>query len=111
MGRGLSPKIQARQDQILAVLRDANGFPLSTSAIAKTLGFKQIGHDWNTKRAWCSRCRAHHESPVWRRIDAQDIRGLLNRLAFNGTIEKIVLADYRQHYWRAVRPDDGTPDA
>lgn len=91
----------ARQDAILAVLRDAEGFPLSTGQIARALGMKQIGHDWRGGQSPCHRCGRWHAPPVWREVDAQDIRGLLNRMAKAELVEKIVLESQRHHYWRA----------
>lgn len=129
MTRRVSAKTQALADQIIAILRDADGFPISTGEIASQLGGRWRAwqhHDpakqprppcWTddvvdeglTGQAWCQKCDGFHRPPVWRNLDAQDIRGLLNRLARDGEIEKVAFSDNRVHYWR--RDDTDTEAA
>lgn len=122
MTRRLGPKNRALADQVVAVLREADGFPLSTGHIARSLGERFVVFVWHkpspTDRpaCWpedyadeglvgntsCDRCgRRFHRPPVWRQYEAQDVRGLLNNLAKRGEVEKVVLeGDNRVHYWR-----------
>lgn len=120
-GRGRKPAShrQALADQAVAVLRGANGFPMSTGAIATALGGRLVGFDarkevgrrppcWpddledpGLDGTWsCARCGVFHRPPVWRKYQAEDVRPLLNRLAREGQIEKVVLDNTRDHYWR-----------
>lgn len=122
-------KNAALTDQILAVLRDADGFPIGTGEIARSLGDRMVSWpSWErkpidrpqcwpddyedeglTQTACCYHCGGRfHRQPVWRGYQAQDIRPLLNRLVRQQTIEKIVPEGSRAHYWRAgsVQPND-----
>jgi hypothetical protein len=114
----LSPKRQALVDQFVAVLRDAEGFPLSTGQIAGALGDRLVSYHRNqrpdrpacwpddvkdpgvTGRALCCRCHCYHREPVWRPYHAEDVRPLLHGLARNGAIEKVTVESHRQFYWR-----------
>jgi hypothetical protein len=129
MGRKPSPHNQALSDQIVAILRDANGFPLSTGEIAKQLGGRLVSYPhqplpplprpkcWPADMVepepqsrfdpWCHQCGRNHREPVWRPYDAQLIRPLLNRLAKTNEVEKVVLDSTRNHYWR--RDDSDAP--
>jgi hypothetical protein len=120
MSRRIAPRREALADQIVAILREADGFPQSTGDIARQLGDRL--HSWPhhqpplgprppcwpdehddqglTGQAWCNRCNGFHRPPVWRRWDANDIRPILNRLAAQGQAEKVVLDGMRHHYWR-----------
>lgn len=93
----------ARQDAILAVLRDAEGFPLSTGEVARSLGYKEIGHDWGSHGRYpCDRCGKYHRGgPVWRRLEAQDVRSLLVRLERDGLVERVRVESARCFYWRS----------
>jgi hypothetical protein len=126
MSRSISAHRQALADQCVAILRDADGFPLSTHEIATKLGDRLVTFSWADKRpvpprpacwppdidgdivhdsAWCHRCGTRHRQPVWRDYDGQDIRGLLNRLAKSGEVEKVAFDGIRQHYWRREDTD------
>jgi hypothetical protein len=65
----------ALEDQLLAVLRDAEGFPLSTRQVAERAG----------PMAWPP------DAVTWRHLD---------RLAKTGRVERVKLAGQRQVYWR-----------
>lgn len=130
MSRRISPHRQALTDQIVAVLRGADGFPLSTGDVAKALGDRLVTFSWNRpprplprpqcwpddviddgnrSNTWCVRCRRGHQQPVWRTYGAEDVRSLLNRLARDGEVEKVVLDGQRQHYWRRDDSDCEMP--
>lgn len=93
---------------------------MSTAAIAGALGGHLIGftarkavnqrppcwpddlEDPGLEGSWgCDRCARFHRPPVWRSYRAEDVRPLLDRLARQGQVEKIVLDATRNHYWRA----------
>lgn len=122
MRRRISTKNQALVDQLLAILRDGDGFPLSTGDIARQLGDRLVAYRHHRPlmprvrpacwpdgyqdegldgRAFCWRCDGFHVPPIWRNYDAQDIRYLLNRLARDGEVEKVLIENIRHHYWRA----------
>jgi len=65
----------ALDDQLLAVLRDAHGFPLSTRQVAQQAG----------PMAWPP------DAVTWRRLD---------RLAKAGRVERVVLNGWKQVWWR-----------
>jgi hypothetical protein len=68
---------QAVEDLVLAVLRDAEGFPLSTAEVADKAG-----------------PAAHPvDATCWKRLDA---------LARRGLAERVKLPGNRQVYWRAA---------
>jgi len=66
---------RALDDQLLAVLRDAHGFPLSTRQVAQQAG----------PMAWPP------DAVTWRRLD---------RLARAGRVERVTLAGWKQVWWR-----------
>jgi hypothetical protein len=66
----------ALDDQLLAVLRDAEGFPLSTLQVAERAG----------PMAWPP------DAVTWKRLDA---------LAKAGRVERVKLPGCRQVWWRA----------
>jgi hypothetical protein len=68
---------QAVEDQVLAVLRDAQGFPLSTLQVCELAGPAATPPD----------------AVTWRR---------LNALAARGLAERVRVAGSRSAYWRAV---------
>ena len=97
MSRTLSSKTVALQDQMLAILRDTDGFPLSTGDIAKQMGTKTV-----ERRGWCRSCgHAHVCRLAQDPICAEDIRPVLVRMDRDGVIEKIVVEGHRKHYWRS----------
>jgi hypothetical protein len=65
----------ALDDQLLAVLRDAGGFPLSTRAVCDAAG----------PNAWPP------DLVTWRRLDALDKAG---------QVERVKVPGYRAVYWR-----------
>lgn len=65
----------ALDDQLLAVLRDAQGFPLSTLQVCERAG----------PMAWPP------DAVTWKRLDA---------LAKAGRVERVKLAGWRQVWWR-----------
>jgi hypothetical protein len=65
----------ALDDQLLAVLRDAGGFPLSTRQVAEQAG----------PMAWPP------DGVTWKRLDA---------LAKAGQVERVKLPGFRQVWWR-----------
>jgi hypothetical protein len=65
----------ALRDQLLAVLRDADGFPLSTQQVAVDAGL--------------ARC----DPAAWRHLDA---------LARAGKVERIRIPGHYSVYWRAA---------
>jgi hypothetical protein len=67
----------ALDDLLLAVLRDAEGFPLSTLQVCELAG----------PAAWPP------DAVTWRR---------LNALAARGLAERVKVAGYRSVYWQAV---------
>lgn len=69
----------AVEDLVHAVLRDAQGFPLSTAEVAEKAG----------------PAAAPVDAVCWRRLDALARRGLAERVKVDGN---------RQVYWRAVAP-------
>jgi hypothetical protein len=66
----------ALDDQLQAVLRDAEGFPLSTREVAERAG----------PMAWPP------DAVTWRRLDL---------LAKAGKVERVKLSGFRQVWWRA----------
>ncbi|HEV8653161.1 MAG TPA: hypothetical protein VG276_28145 [Actinomycetes bacterium] len=66
---------QALDDQLLAVLRDAQGFPLSTRQVCEAAGPMAWPPDYIT----------------WKRLDT---------LAKAGRVERVKLAGWRQVWWR-----------
>ncbi len=72
----------ALDDQLLAVLRDAKGFPLSTRQVAELAG----------PTAWPP------DAVTWKR---------LNRLEKAGRVERVKLPGWRQVWWRTSGPTDG----
>lgn len=67
----------ALDDQLLAVLRDAEGFPLSTRQVCDAAGPAAWPPDYTT----------------WKRLDA---------LAKAGQVERVKLPGFRAVYWRAA---------
>jgi hypothetical protein len=67
---------QALDDQLLAVLRDAQGFPLSTREVCERAG----------PMAWPP------DAVTWKRLDA---------LANAGRVERVKMPGFRQVWWRA----------
>jgi Fe2+ or Zn2+ uptake regulation protein len=67
----------AIRDQLLAVLRDAEGFPLSTREVCDKAG----------PMAWPP------DAVTWRHLDA---------LAAAGRVERVKVAGFRTVYWRAA---------
>jgi hypothetical protein len=72
-----APNLIALDDQILAVLRAAEGFPLSTRQVAEQAG----------PMAWPP------DGVTWKR---------LNLMAQAGRVERVKLPGWRQVWWRAV---------
>lgn len=92
---GGKPDLVAERDQLLARLRDAEGFPLSTVELGTVLG----------PRLWVSPCRrcggtgtteftAHN-----RHLDAYTH---LEALRKKGLVEKVKVDGVRAAYWRAT---------
>jgi hypothetical protein len=75
----------ALDDQLLAVLRDAGGFPLSTRQVAERAG----------PVAWPP------DAVCWKRLDT---------LAKAGRVERVKLAGFRQVWWRASDPATATDE-
>ncbi len=75
----MSAATLALEDQILAVLRDAEGFPLSTRQVAERAG----------PMAWPP------DAVTWKH---------LNRLEQAGRVERVKLPGWRQVWWRAGGP-------
>jgi hypothetical protein len=73
-----APDLLAMEDQILAIVRDAAGFPLATGQIAKASG-------------WYS------ELPKWERH--RRIWGALDRLARAGLLHRERMPGWRSVYW------------
>ena len=118
--RKVQPKTRALMDQILAVLQDADGFPMSTGEIARQLGGHLVG--WRTPaspkrlrpacwtedivdsggydRYWCYQCQNSHQLPVWRPYEAQDIRSMLNQLTRTGQVQKLEFDGVHRLHWR-----------
>lgn len=67
----------ALRDQLLAVLRDADGFPLSTREVCDKAG----------PGAWPP------DAVTWRHLSA---------LAAAGQVERVKVAGFRTVYWRSV---------
>jgi hypothetical protein len=67
----------ALDDQLLAVLRDAGGFPLSTREVCDAAG----------PNAWPP------DATTWRRLDV---------LARAGQVERVKVPGFRAVYWRAA---------
>jgi hypothetical protein len=123
----LRPDRQALADQILAILRDEDGFPMSTGDVAARLPMKLILRqrplrvDRPRPECWpddvvdygdggpspCDRCGIWHITPVWRYRQAEDIRSLLNKLDRDGLVEKLSFPDVfpRRDYWRREDTD------
>jgi len=67
----------AIRDQLLAVLRDAQGFPLSTREVCEAAG----------PQAWPP------DAVTWRHLDA---------LQRAGKVERVKVAGFRPVYWRVA---------
>lgn len=116
---------KALADQVVAVIRNADGFPVSTGAIAKALGDRLVTFPQSAPPAkprppcwpqdvvdperandcWCSRCGGFHREPVWRSYQGSDILPLLRVLERQGEVERVVIDGVRNHYWRREDTD------
>ena len=79
-GRRLAPHTQAVEDAVLAVLRDAAGFPLSTGEIAERIG---------------------RPGPA---ASQQLVYPRLARLARRGIVARSTMPGFRWVYWQATAP-------
>lgn len=95
--RRLAPRTVATIDRVMAILRDAEGFPLSTGEIARQLGV--IGVYRSTIR--CAGCDHVHVHERPRRATVETVRPLLKRLEADGRVEGIKSEFNRHFYWRA----------
>jgi hypothetical protein len=97
--RRVAPRTLARQDRILAVLHDAEGFPLSTGEIARRL-------DEREERSFthrCGTCGQDREHVYVATVNAERIRPTLRRMARDGLVEHVTTELSKRHYWAASR--------
>jgi hypothetical protein len=74
-----APDLIAVEDQILAIVRDAAGFPLSTAQVAEASGWYSELLPWERhRRIWCA----------------------LDRLARAGRVHRERMPGWRCVYWR-----------
>lgn len=84
------------QDNLLAVLRDANG-PMTTTEVGIKVGSRQICHD--SPHAWCDRCETFHPGPVWRVYRPGDVRPSLKRAERAGKVRSTRHPAHRDLLW------------
>lgn len=95
MTRRVSPKMLARQDQIIAFLAD-QPLPVSTGDVCKAI-------DTVTTIFPCiCRCGHRHEKALTHRARNSDVTPILKRLERDGKVERFVLEGHRSHYWRLI---------
>jgi hypothetical protein len=98
----LSPRNVAITDQILAMLADEGGLPISTPDLWRKLS--PLPDTIAERREAVESGRLVLYSDAWR---------LLNRLARLGEVEKITVPEMRPCYWRRwpeVQPAAGLPE-
>lgn len=104
VSRGPTPENLARQDRVLAILRDNDGFPVSARDIASAL---------NETKTWTHRCKCHlcgHQHTASREypVRGDDLLPMLRRLDRKGLVERVSMPSARRAYWRAVTPTQVT---
>lgn len=90
-GRKL-PATIAREDQILTILREREGFPISTKELASMLGTKTVhfGH--------CRTCSCPSETKEIP-VSNDDIAVILRRFFKAGVIERMKIPGFASAYW------------
>lgn len=106
-----SPRLIAWHDQVLAILRDQEGFPLSTIDVGARFGAYPFPH----RRHACPTCTCEHEAPAgteWAaRCWASRLYPLLDRMAKAGEIERVKLTGHARAYWRDSRSEHELAEA
>ena len=131
MATRMSAASLARYDQVAAVVRGANGFPLATGEVGRRTGWRlaHVGHQevppqlavrpecWpeHVDRAdagyvlTCARCDDRHAPPVWREYDGMAVRPALVRLERQGLVRRFQIDGHRSHYWQWIGGPDDDP--
>lgn len=94
MARPATARVVALRDQVLAVLKAEEGFPLLTAEVAK-----RCGKSWCAMGTDCD--HPHHDSGL-RDTFVIDVYPVLNWLAERGLVEKVTMGLIGSKvYWRA----------
>jgi len=89
----------ALEDQILAILRDADGFPTSTAELREAIG-PTCEHRWR-KPGHCQGCSCPDREEVT--FGYWELHPILKRMERRGTITALRVEGSRRIYWLAQK--------